>query len=221
MSDKEKETKETKKAERRAKRKAERKKAGGLMQEFKNFIMKGNVIDMAVGVIIGGAFKTIVTATVNILMSICTWGVPGGLSELVTILPAITSAQHGPKGQYIDETTFNALTESEQGQYRHYGDQWVTKASAVINWGDWINAIISFLTIALTLFVILKVFTYLKKKRAAYKEAMLEKHYQEHPEDRPAPVKKEKPGPTEVELLTEIRDALVAKKNENAAKGAK
>ena len=46
--------------------------------DFKAFITRGNILDMAVGVVIGGAFGSIVNALVNILLSDCTWGAPGG-----------------------------------------------------------------------------------------------------------------------------------------------
>ena len=63
--------------------------------EFKTFIARGNVLDMAVGVVIGGAFSAIVNALVNILLSVCTWAVPGGLKGLVTVLPAANDMQRG------------------------------------------------------------------------------------------------------------------------------
>ena len=66
-----------------------------LWSEFKAFISRGNILDLAVGVIIGGAFNAIVTALVNILLSVCTWGVPGGLKGLVTVLPAANDVQRG------------------------------------------------------------------------------------------------------------------------------
>ena len=64
-------------------------------KEFKEFISRGNVLDMAVGVIIGGAFNAIVTALVNILMSLCTWRVPGGIKGLVSVLPSANPTQAG------------------------------------------------------------------------------------------------------------------------------
>ena len=63
--------------------------------DFKAFISRGNILDMAVGVVIGGAFGAIVTALVNILLSVCLWAVPGGLKGLVTVLPAINNVQKG------------------------------------------------------------------------------------------------------------------------------
>ena len=66
-----------------------------LWAEFKEFINKGNAFMLAVGVVIGGAFNAIVTSLVNILMSVATWAVPGGLKGLVTVLPAVNTAQKG------------------------------------------------------------------------------------------------------------------------------
>ena len=67
----------------------------GFFKDFKAFISRGNILDMAVGVVIGNAFGAIVTALVNILLSVCLWGVPGGLKGLVTVLPAANKMQRG------------------------------------------------------------------------------------------------------------------------------
>ena len=65
---------------------------------------------LAVGVVIGGAFSAIVNAFVNMLTSIATWPVPGGLKGLVTVLPAVTDAQKGAtflhEGQLITRQSF-------------------------------------------------------------------------------------------------------------------
>ena len=71
------------------------KKGPGLWAEFKEFINRGNAFMLAVGVVIGGAFSAIVNAFVNILLSVATWPVPGGLKGLVSVLPALTEAQKG------------------------------------------------------------------------------------------------------------------------------
>ena len=71
------------------------KKGLGLWKEFKEFINRGNAFMLAVGVVIGGAFSAIVNAFVNILLSVATWPVPGGLKGLVSVLPALTDAQKG------------------------------------------------------------------------------------------------------------------------------
>lgn len=154
-----------------------------IWQEFKEFISRGNVLDMAVGVIIGGAFSAIVTALVNILMSLATWAVPGGINGLVTVLPALNPVQEGLAGigQKFDASELNAMTkvfatniqqiaEGDQtaavlqnaqaallGKYSLHGTTYTYNLSAVINWGAFINAVISFLIIALTLFVVVKV----------------------------------------------------------------
>ncbi len=84
--------------------------------------------------------------------------------------------------------------------------------SAVIDWGAFINAIISFLVIALVLFVIMKVAAGVAAKRAELKAKSLEAYYQKHPEERPVPPEPGEPEPTELDILKEIRDALVEKK---------
>ena len=71
------------------------KKGKGIWAEFKEFINRGNAFMLAVGVVIGGAFSAIVTAFVNILLSVATWPVPGGLKGLVSVLPALTDPQKG------------------------------------------------------------------------------------------------------------------------------
>ena len=94
--------------EEKAARKAERKKAGkGLWAEFKEFINRGNAFMLAVGVVIGGAFSAIVNAFVNILTSVATWPVPGGLKGLVTVLPAVTDAQKGATFKDAAGNVFN------------------------------------------------------------------------------------------------------------------
>ena len=175
--------------------KRQRKEAGtGLVQDFKKFITRGNVLDMAVGVIIGGAFNAIVTAFVNILMSICTWRVPGGIKGLVTVLPAANDAQKGMNeaiglGQkfaaadlqvlatelanqtYGVEKVNENLTLIENakstitGKYNLHGTTYVYKLSSTIDWGTFINAVISFLIVAVTLFVIVKVVARMRKFR--------------------------------------------------------
>lgn len=164
----------------------EKQEKKSLWSDFKAFINRGNIVDMSVGVIMGSAFGAIVTAFTNILLSVCTWGVPGGLNGLVTVLPALNEAQAGVSG--IGQTFANselstmaekycesmggtyAGSEAEwiaavKSLYTQHGDVWTYNQSAVIDWGTFINAIIAFLIIALTLFVILKIFNYLNKKR--------------------------------------------------------
>ena len=198
-----------------------------LWADFKKFITRGNVLDMAVGVIIGGAFNAVVNSVVKILMSIVTWAVPGGINGLITILPAVNDTQRGVVGQMfssadlndkvieyatkngvenltVSSTEFVGWKNSLLSLYTLHGDKYSYNLSAVIDWGAFINAVISFLIIAATLFVIVKVAAAVRKKNEEFKAAALERYYQAHPEERPAPVDPEKPKPTEAELLTAI-----------------
>ncbi len=190
-------TKEEKKA-----LKAERKAKGETVWgDFKKFITRGNVLDLSVGVIMGGAFNAIVTAFTNILLSICTWGVPGGLKGLVTVLPALNDAQRGMDaanglGQFFDASELQALATTEANflyteetvaanpnliesvkstiisKYTLHGTTYTYNLSATIDWGAFINAVISFLVISVTLFIIVKVFNSLSAKRKAFEEKL-------------------------------------------------
>ncbi len=213
-----------------AKEKKEKKEKGALKKEFMAFIARGNVLDMAVGVIIGGAFNAIVTALVNILMSVCTWWVPGGIKGLVTVLPAANNAQKGlneaiglgqkfaaadlqtlgtelAKANYADQIANNPnyllenpnLIEAAKttilSKYTLHGTVYTYNLSAVIDWGTFINAIISFILIAITLFIIVKVANRMAKAReemrakAAAEAAKLLKK-----EEAPAEEAEEKPA---------------------------
>jgi len=107
--------------------------------EFKKFITRGNVLDMAVGVIVGGAFTAIVNAlSNNILKPVINWALAmilgkDSLSELYTFLI---------RTEVTDATT---------------GEVTVDLANSIyIDWGAFINAIINFLLIALVLFSIVR-----------------------------------------------------------------
>ncbi len=114
--------------------------------EFKKFITRGNVIDMAVGVIIGGAFTAIVTAlTNNILMPIVNWVlfmVTGGkgFENIYTFLQ--TSYQVGDDGKILLDEQGKQIIDLTKSIY--------------IDWGAFITAIINFLLIAIVLFCIIK-----------------------------------------------------------------
>ena len=226
-----------------AKKKREK---GKLWKEFKNFINKGNAFMLAVGVVIGGAFSAITNAFVNILLSVCTWAVPGGLKGLVTVLPALNDAQKGMDatrglGQFFDASKLQELAKAEAiatygeatinetptlienvkatilSKYTLHGTTYTYNMSAVIDWGTLINAFISFIIIALVLFTIVKVANTIAAKKKQIDAQLLEAYYVKHPEERPAPVEPGKPAPTEAELLTQI---LVELKKSNGEKPA-
>lgn len=117
-------------------------------KEFKEFISRGNVVDMAVGVIIGGAFSAIVTALTNkIIMPFINW-----------ILSAGSGGGNGLEKAY----TFLRKAYDANGEID-------LKKSVYIDWGSFITAIINFFLIALVLFIILKA---CMKANALMKEAV-------------------------------------------------
>ena len=128
-----------------------------MFEEFKKFAMRGNVLDMAVGIIIGGAFGTIVSSFVNDILMPPIGFLTGGIdfSKLAVTLPQVMEGV----------------------------------APVTINYGKFINAILSFVIVAWALFLLIKGMNSLKRQEAATPPP-------------PAP-----PTKTEV-LLEEIRDLL-------------
>ncbi len=107
-------------------------------RDFKKFITRGNIIDMAVGVIVGGAFSAIVTALTNQIIMPC-----------INALLALIGGQEGLAG---------AVTILRPGYTIVDGERVLDLASSIyINWGAFITAILNFLIIAFTLFIVLKV----------------------------------------------------------------
>ena len=105
-------------------------------REFKEFISRGNILDMAIGVIIGSAFSAIVTAFTNKI-----------IMPLVNLALAQGGAEEGLEASF---TFLKKVYESD-------GITVDLTKSIYIDWGAFITAIINFLIIALTLFIILKV----------------------------------------------------------------
>ncbi|HOO28073.1 MAG TPA: large-conductance mechanosensitive channel protein MscL [Lachnospiraceae bacterium] len=128
-------------------------KGKGFLAEFKKFITKGNVLDMAVGIIIGSAFTAIVTSLVNDV-----------------IMPVI--------GLILGGVDFSALS--------------VQVGDATILYGSFIQAVVNFILIALTVFILLKAINQVIEKKE---------------EQKPVPKPSE-----EAVLLSEIRDLLKEQK---------
>jgi large conductance mechanosensitive channel len=137
-----------------------------MLSEFKAFIAKGNVLDLAVAVIIGAAFATITASLTDDIIMPIVGALFGGtdFSNYFTLLGPIPDTFKGNPGSYAD-----------------------LKAAGVpmIGWGQFITVIINFLILAFIIFLLIRQANKLIKK----------------PEDAPA-------GPSEVELLTQIRDEL-------------
>ena len=126
----------------------------GLIKEFKEFAMKGNVMDMAIGVIIGAAFGKIVSSLVDDVL-----------------MPLV--------GMIVGKVDFTTLS--------------VKVGEAELFYGKFIQNIVDFLIVAFCIFMVLKGINKMQRKK----------------EEAPAP---EAPkGPTQEELLAEIRDLLKKK----------
>lgn len=112
------------------------------LADFKAFAMKGNIIDMAVGVIIGGAFGKIVSSLVNDVIMPCIGILTGGIN--FTGLKAVLHEA------VLDPTT-----------------QEVVKEAVTLNYGMFIQNVVDFLIIAFSIFMALKVIVKFKKEEAA------------------------------------------------------
>jgi large conductance mechanosensitive channel len=157
-----------------------------MLKEFKEFAMRGNVVDLAVGVIIGAAFGGIVNSLVGDIIMPIIGAVTGGLDFSNHFIPLSKSV------------TSPVLSEAK-------------KQGAVIGWGNFLAIAVNFLIIGLVLFLVIRAINSLKKSQPAptpeppRSEILLE-------EIRDALAKKGAPpaaSPARTErLLEEIRDAL-------------
>jgi large conductance mechanosensitive channel len=139
-----------------------------MLQDFRAFIAKGNVLDLAVAVIIGAAFAKITTSLTEDIIMPVVGAIFGGLgfsSHFVLLGPA-PAAYHGSMADYA------ALKAA---------------GAPVLGWGEFVTVFINFLILAFIIFLMVRWATKLMRKR----------------EEPAAPS-----GPSEIELLTEIRDEL-------------
>jgi large conductance mechanosensitive channel len=138
-----------------------------VMQEFREFAVKGSVVDLAVGVIIGAAFGKIVDSLVKDLIMPVVGRLFGGLdfSNWFIMLGSPPPGYSGP-------TTYDALTKA---------------GVPLLAYGNFITVLINFLILAFIIFLMVKQINALRDK---------------HPSAPPPP-------PEQIELLREIRDALV------------
>lgn len=137
-----------------------------MINEFKEFAIKGNMLDMAVGIVIGAAFGTVIKSLVSdIIMPVVSgiFNIPD-FSNLFVVI-----------GNKSGEVFTAVETAREAGE-------------SVLAYGLFVNALIAFLLVALALFMVIKAMNKMKRDETPSEET-------------PA-------GPTEVELLAEIRDSL-------------
>ena len=112
-----------------------------MLEEFKKFAMRGNVVDLAIGVIIGAAFGAIVTSAVGDLIMPVIGAVSGGLDFSNYFIPLSKSV------------TATTLAEAK-------------KQGAVLAWGNFITVVINFLIIAWVLFMVVRALNRLMAKEA-------------------------------------------------------
>ncbi|HLO21789.1 MAG TPA: large conductance mechanosensitive channel protein MscL [Sphingomicrobium sp.] len=136
-----------------------------MLKEFKEFALRGNVVDMAVGIIIGAAFSTIVKSLVDDIIMPPMGVVTGGVDFSNMFIPL--------NGEHYD-----SLALARQA------------GAPTVNYGIFINNVISFTIVAFVLFMVVKGMNQLRRKQ------------EEEPASEPPPSR-------EVQLLEEIRDALV------------
>ncbi|MGY6552210.1 MAG: large conductance mechanosensitive channel protein MscL [Erythrobacter sp.] len=144
-----------------------------MLGEFRDFIAKGNVLELAVAVIIAGAFGTIVSSlTEDVIMPFVGFVFGGADFSSYFILLRAPEGYDGPLTDYA------ALKEA---------------GAAMIGYGALVTAAINFVILAFIIFLLVR---YANKVQARFARK----------EEEAAPA--EPAGPTEIELLTEIRDAL-------------
>ncbi len=136
-----------------------------MLKEFKKFIMTGNVIDLAVAVLLAGAIGLVVSGFVNDIMMPIVGYFTGGMdfSEMKIVLSEAVVAADGT----------------------------VEKPESAVRYGAWINSIINLIIVGFVLFMIVKSYNKFRKKEEPKPEAPK--------------------GPTQEELLAEIRDLLKKK----------
>src|SRR5271167_3892470 len=113
-----------------------------MLEDFKKFAMRGNVIDLAVGVIIGAAFGSIVSSLVGDVIMPIIGAVTGGLDFSNYFLPLSA------------KVTADSLAEAK-------------KQGAVLAWGSFITIVINFLIVAWILFLVVKLMNQLMRSEAA------------------------------------------------------
>jgi large conductance mechanosensitive channel len=113
-----------------------------MWQEFKKFIMRGNVFDLAVGIIIGGAFGTVVTSFVNDIL-----------------MP--------PIGKLLGNVDFTNLFINLSGQSYESLAAAQEAGAATINYGLFFNNVIDFLIVALVIFLLIRQVNRLRKEEPA------------------------------------------------------
>jgi large conductance mechanosensitive channel len=147
-----------------------------MYEEFKKFALRGNVVDLAVGIIIGVAFGAIVTSLVEDIIMPVIGAATGGLDFSNYYLPLSSTVQEG--AAYVD----------------------AKKQGAVIGYGQFLTVALNFVIVAWVLFFVIKGMNRLKRQ-----------------EDARVDVPQAPEIPTDVKLLSEIRDLLATERRVDAS----
>jgi large conductance mechanosensitive channel len=139
-----------------------------MLKEFRAFIARGNVLDLAVAVIIGAAFAKIATSLTEDVIMPVVGAIFGGLdfSSYFTLLGPVPAGYHGSMKDYA------ALKAA---------------GAPVLGWGEFLTVVINFLILAFIIFLLVRSATRMMRRKSEEEAAA---------------------GPTEIELLAEIRDEL-------------
>ncbi|HOR95736.1 MAG TPA: large conductance mechanosensitive channel protein MscL [Bacilli bacterium] len=162
-----------------------KKKVRSFWQEFKTFIMRGSIIDLSVGIVVGGAFTSIVKSLTNDILMPFIGALLGGIDfsglrfGLWNSKPIIDNGV-----QVLDE----------------YGQPALTSA---IYYGRFLQAVLDFLIIAFVVFILIKVINTLHRKVEE-----LRKKEEAEKKEAEAETQKAQPEPADIVLLKEIRDLL-------------
>jgi large conductance mechanosensitive channel len=140
-----------------------------MLKEFREFIARGNVLDLAVAVIIGAAFTRITTSLTDDIIMPVVGAIFGGL-DFSSHFVLLGSVPAGYKGSLHDYAALKAA------------------GAPVLGWGEFVTVLIDFLILAFIIFLMVRMATRMMGR------------------------KESAGGPSEVELLTEIRDELRKKK---------
>ena len=171
-------------------------------QEFQAFISKGNVLDLAVAVIIGAAFSKIVDSLVKDIINPIL-GVLVGRPDFTNLFVVLKDAPN-----YTGPQTYEGL---------------VKAGATVFGYGAFLTAIVQFLLLAFAVFWLIKIVVTARTRIAAEADRLLNAKHKEEEEAKaaaqaaapaPAPVPAPAPAPSaeELEILREIRDLLKAQK---------
>lgn len=136
---------------------AEKKEKKGFFKEFKEFISRGNIVDMAVGVIVGGAFTTIVNTLVKSV-----------LTPLINFIIFLICGGDTNAFAGLDIILIPQVIDAETNV--------VIKEATVLEFSSLITAVINFLLIAFTLFVVVKVINKIRAESEELKEKLKNKN---------------------------------------------